>query len=191
MARLPSPANVPGNDQTLDDYTPLPSGNYTAMVVQSEFKETKAKTGHYLQLRWKVIEGEFKDRLIFDNLNLDNPNPVAVEIARKRLNTICKAAGKVGVEDSEELHGIPVDLTVKLKKGDAQNPDSNDISGYKEAGTAGSAGDTPEFMKGNENKNPAAQQEGQSTPPEVPGDPPGSTGAPDEGKATTKKLPWE
>ena len=43
------------------------------------------KTGKYLQLRLDIISGPYKNRVIFDRLNLQNPNDKAVEIAKKQL----------------------------------------------------------------------------------------------------------
>ena len=108
MARLPLTANTPDNKAGMDDFSAMEAGSAPAFIRTSSYKETKAKTGHYLQLIWKIADGPNKGRQIFDNLNLDNPNTIAVEIANKSLNSICQACDKVGVEDSEILHGIPI-----------------------------------------------------------------------------------
>ena len=107
MAKLPQPANTSENKEGLTDFSAIPAGKYPMMLIKSEFKQTKAKDGHYLDCRFKVIDGERKGKLLFEKFNLDNPNPVAVEIANKAVNSLSAACGKVGVEDSEELHGIP------------------------------------------------------------------------------------
>ncbi len=130
MPKLPDSFNTSTNKEGLDDYTALPAGDVIAKITKSSYKQTKKKDGHYLQLIWKVDHGAHKGRTIFDNLNLDNPNPIAVEIANKCLNSICQAAEKVGVEDSEELHDIPIKLTLKVDKATAQNPESNSITAY-------------------------------------------------------------
>jgi len=132
MAQLPWMANTDGNTEGMTDFSPLPSGKYNAQIVKSEYKETKKKDGHYLSLQLKILDGTYKDRVLFENLNLDNPNPVAVEIANKALNSICQACGAVGVEDSEELHGIPMMIKVRLKPKTATQPPSNDILFYEE-----------------------------------------------------------
>lgn len=144
MARLPLTANTEGNKDSLDDFSAMPPGEATACITSSKYMETKKKNGHYLQLKWKIMEGEHKGRILFDNLNLDNPNPVAVEIANKALNSICQAAGKVGVQDSEELHGVPILVKWKVNPADAQNPASNSISGYKTASQPVAQEDAPQ-----------------------------------------------
>jgi hypothetical protein len=131
VARLPLTANTEDNKEGLDDYTPIPAGPVIAQITTSGYKQTKAKTGNYLQLIWKVISGKYAGRTLFDNLNLDNPNPIAVEIANKSLNSICQACEKVGVQDSEELHGIPVELTLSVTPATSTQPASNNIKAYK------------------------------------------------------------
>ena len=73
------------------DFEPIPAGKYEAVITESEMKPTKAGTGHYLQLTFQVVEGEFKNRLLWARLNLDNPNATAVQIARAELSAICRA----------------------------------------------------------------------------------------------------
>jgi len=131
MAKLPRGYNTDDNNQSMDDFTAMDAGTYAAMVTKSEYKETKAKTGHYLQLVFMILEGKYKGRFFFENLNLDNPNPVAVDIANKMLNSICKACNKASVEDSEELHEIPVNVTIKINPKTATHPASNSSTKYE------------------------------------------------------------
>lgn len=134
MAKLPLSFNSEGNNEGMTDYTALPAGEYVAYITKSDYKQTKAKTGHYIQLVLKIAGGKAKGRVLFENLNLDNPNPIAVEIANKTLNSICQACDKVGVEDSEELHGIPMKLTLKVTPATATQPASNNVTKYDKAG---------------------------------------------------------
>ena len=64
------------------DFDPIPAGKYVAVITASEVKPNKAGTGSYLQFTFQVIEGEFKNRILWARLNLDNPNETAVKIAR-------------------------------------------------------------------------------------------------------------
>jgi hypothetical protein len=168
MAQLPLSYNTPENNEGLTDFTALPADKYVVHIVKSEYKETKAKTGHYLQLQQKVISGKYKGRLIFENLNLDNPNPTAVEIANKALNSICKACKKAGVQDSEELHGIPFYATLKVNPATATQPASNQVVSYSAI---------------EDGANIEIDVSAESTPASNPD----ATSTPKEGK----KLPWE
>jgi len=171
MARLPLRANTEDNKEGLDDFTAIEAGSAPAFIKSSQYKQTKAKNGYYLMLVWKIADGPHKGRQLFDNLNLDNPNPIAVEIANKSLNSICQAMGKVGVEDSEELHGIPIMITWKVTPATPQNPPGNSITAYKP-------------MEEGEGAN--VEVDMSATTPTTEGE----TATPGTG-AATKKLPWE
>jgi len=132
MALLPKKYNTPENSQGMDDRSPLPSGDYVVAITRSEIKQTKAKNGHYLAIGMKVLQGPHAGRMLFENLNLDNPNPIAVEIADKTLNSICKACGKAGIEDSSEIHDIPMTVTVVEDDSNPQYP-GNIIRAYNPA----------------------------------------------------------
>lgn len=118
------------------DFTPIPAGKYKAMIVDSEVKPTSAGNGNYLKLEWEIIEGEFANRKVFANLNLDNPSVNAVEIARRDLSAICHACGKLQVSDSNELHDTPCVITVKVTPPKGDYGASNKITKY-EPGSVG------------------------------------------------------
>ena len=95
-----------------DDFEPITPGDYVALIVASEKKETKAKTGYYLEFTFQIVEGEFKERRLWDRLNLWNANKTAVKIANQRLAEIRKATGILNPSSSEELHDKPLLLKV-------------------------------------------------------------------------------
>jgi hypothetical protein len=119
------------------EFDPIPAGKYLAVIADSEMKPTKSGTGHYLQLAFQIIEGEFKGRFVWARLNLDNANTTAVQIARAELSAICRAVGVMTPGDSVELHNLPLMITVKCKKRDDTGEISNEIKGYakREAAT--------------------------------------------------------
>src|SRR5690606_14954828 len=87
-----------------EDFSPIPVGEYSAHIVDSDVKPTKNNTGHYAELEFEVTAGEFKGRKVWARLNLDNPNPKAVEIAQRELSAICHAVGVLQVTDTQQLH---------------------------------------------------------------------------------------
>lgn len=115
-------------------FNPLPAGDYSVIITESEVKPTKDGQGQYLQLRLEVQGGEFGGRVLFDRLNLWNNNQQAQEIAQRTLSAICHAVGILQVEDSQVLHNIPLIATVKVKQASGNYDASNEIKGYKQAG---------------------------------------------------------
>lgn len=133
-------ANLGGvfNAETVEPkgtYEPLPVSKYKAAIVDSEFKTTRSGDGRYLNLKFEVIDGEYKGRNLWALLNLDNPNPKAVEIAQRELSAICRAVNKLHVSDSSELHHLPMIVDVKIEVSEQYGP-KNVIKGYEALGGA-------------------------------------------------------
>jgi len=172
MALLPKAANTEDNNQGADSFEAIPAGEYLAQITKSEMKANKAKTGHFLLLIHTIIEGKHKGSSIFVRLNLDNPNPKAVEIANKELNSICQACEQEGVEDSEDLHGIPMCIKVAVVPASANWPASNDIKKWSpEAEYEGGE------IEAEQTPAPTSDNPGEAMP----------EGAP----ASDGKMPWE
>jgi len=112
------------------DYSPIPAGKYLAAITESEEKPTKAGTGAYLALTFQILEGEFQGRKLWARLNLQNPNPKAVQIAQAELSAICRAVNVLKPQDSVELHDLPLMITVKCRKRAETDEITNEISGY-------------------------------------------------------------
>ena len=126
-------ANLKGFDAATVEpataFEPIPAGKYLAVLVNSEQKPTKSGQGSFLELTFEVIEGEFKGRKVWARLNLDNPSPMAVKIARAELSALCRAVGVLTPKDSAELHNLPLLITVKQKAGPG-NEDFNEVKGF-------------------------------------------------------------
>jgi len=118
---------------------PIPAGKYLAVISDSEYKPTKAGGGKYLQLTFQVLEGEYKGRLVWARLNLENKSEMTVKIARGELSAICRAVGVMQPKDSIELHNIPLEISVGLKKRDDNGEFTNVIKGYTKKGAGASA----------------------------------------------------
>ena len=119
------------------DFEPIPAGKYLAVITASEMKPTKTGSGTFLELTFQVIEGQYKNRMLWSRLNLDNPNAQAVQIAQAELSAICRAVGVITPKDSIELHNLPLLVTVKVKKREDTGYLVNEIKAYakKEAAT--------------------------------------------------------
>ena len=130
MALLPD-VFVP-EEASSNGFDPIPAGMYEAELTKSEIKTTKAKDGKYLAFCFKVLDGEFEGRMIWTNLNIVNKNETAVKIAQGDLKAICESVGFEGeLEDTEDLHNIPLAIKVSVKEETAQWPAKNEIKGYK------------------------------------------------------------
>lgn len=134
MALLPS-VFVPEETEDME-FKPLKAGWYPAELVKSELKITKDKKGKYLSFQFKVTEDandeSSEGRFVFTNLNIVNANETAVKIAHSDLKAICEAVGHEGeLEDTVDLHNIPLMIKVSYKPETPDWPAKNEIKGYK------------------------------------------------------------
>lgn len=116
----------------------VPAGWYNVAIDDSEMKPTNPKpgeatsTGAYMQVRFTILDGQYAGRKLFARLNLKNSNQQTVEIAYKQLSAICHAVGVLRIQDSAQLHGIPLKVKVKLRTDPTgKYEDQNDITSFK------------------------------------------------------------
>lgn len=109
---------------------PVPKGWYIAQIVNSEIKPTKTPGGARLNIQFKILQGDFINRVAFGGYNVQNSNPVAVNIAMEELAELSKAVGVPVWNDTEQLHGIPFNLKLKIKHDEGYEP-SNEPDAYK------------------------------------------------------------
>ena len=106
-------------------FEPVPPDTYIAQIIESDLRVTSSGNGEYIALTWEIVEGSFTGRRIFSNLNIVNPNEKAVQIAKSFLKQVCKAVGIEELQDTQELHGTPMRVVVKVRPPqngyDAQN----------------------------------------------------------------------
>lgn len=178
----------------------IPAGWQNCIITNTEMKPTSDGSGQYMELVSEVSDGQYKGRKLFDRLNLMNNNATTVEIAYKTLKAIYNACGKVRVNDSAELHGIPLKVKVKLRPTRTDEATgktyeaSNEVGGYDHissdhstgtgsslaGGVAGAPSGTPAW---------AAGQPGGTAGPATGGV---ATGGPANGPAATAGAqPWQ
>ena len=137
----------------------MPDHWATAIITESELKPTNAGDGQRLNFTFTIVQGQqFANRKVWAGLNIVNPSEKAVEISRADLSAICRACNKPQIQDSNELHGIPLDIKIGIQKAQyrkdpqtglvAKDPTGadvveyeakNEIKGYAPMGTKASA----------------------------------------------------
>ena len=106
------------------DFAPLPAGDYLAMIVDSQMKDTKTGRGQYLELTLQVVDGPMAKRLLWDRLTLIHDNAKTVEINQRKLSSICHAVGVLQVSDSMADTGqLAHDGAREVRRGPAVRPE--------------------------------------------------------------------
>jgi len=117
--------------EPLDQFEALPAGWYPCIISGSDTFITRAGNEAY-KLELTVTDGPAVNRKLFVNLNIGHPNASADEIARRELASICAAAGVSGIEETEELHNLPLEARVVIES-TAEHGDRNRVKGYRPA----------------------------------------------------------
>jgi hypothetical protein len=103
--------------ETEDDnnFDPVPIDDYMVIICNSDYKRNNKDTGMNLSLTYKIIEGPFKDRIIFENLSVEHNILKTQEIAQRTYNSIKLAIGVSEINDTAELHNKPLKIKVGIK----------------------------------------------------------------------------
>lgn len=103
------------------DFELIPPGDYVAQIIEAEIRQPKSGDGHMLALTWKICEGEYENRQVWDTLCYQHSNVMAQDIARRRLKDICTAF------DITEQVAIPKSSNSSRRRyGSAFNPTRTD-----------------------------------------------------------------
>ena len=124
------------NVEPADNFEPIPAGTYNAVIIKSEMKPTKDGNGSFLELEFQVLDGEYKGRLVWSRLVLENKNELTVKIAKSQLADICRAVNVPTPKDSLELHNLPLQIKVAVKKRSDNGEPANEIRAYRKRETA-------------------------------------------------------
>jgi hypothetical protein len=136
------------------DFALLPPGKYTVVVEKAEVKQTKKGDGHYVALVLSVLDGQYKNRKVFDRINIDNPNQQCVEIGFRCLAALGQALGLTKITDSNQLvNGVCV-AHVKVKD------EQNEVRTYSATNT----GQTTDAAVDTANRTQAIKDEKQTAP---------------------------
>ena len=116
-------------------FAPIPAGNYLAVVTSSEVKPLKSGNGTGVSLQFQIVDGQYANRRIYSNINIQHSNPKAEGIGQSQLSQLCHATGILQLKDTQELHNIPVNIKVKIRVAapGSNYDDQNDITGYESA----------------------------------------------------------
>ena len=107
----------------------IPSGTYEAVVTDSETRATKNGNGMGINLTFEILsEGPAKGRKVFAWINYENASAKAQQIGREELASLCKAVGVAELNDTNQLHNLPLMVTVGVNRND---PTHNVVKAYK------------------------------------------------------------
>ena len=102
---------------------PIPEGVYLGEIVHAEDAVSKSGADK-ISLRWKVMEGEYADRIIFHDLAF---HPNALWRTKQVLLNLGYDAKFSGEVDPEGLLGLTGELSINIRTSDQINPDTGEV----------------------------------------------------------------
>ena len=113
---------------------PLPAGTYLAHITESDVQPLKSGNGEGLKLTFEIIDGQFKGRKVWENLNIRHSNEDTQRIAQSQLSALCHAVNVIKLLDTAALHFKPVRINVTVREAQGIYKASNNIKGYEAVG---------------------------------------------------------
>ena len=124
-------------------------------ITNTEIKENSAKDGVYFKVEFTSPMG-----VVFQNYNIWNKTPKAVEIAHGQLSALCRAVNIYQIDWSNEgaaLRNAQGLMDVGYQKGEEPSPDNPNAKGYTELKRVYD-------MAGNDPSKPGQAQQAQPQP---------------------------
>ena len=118
------------------DYAPLPDGWYQAEIESAELKDTRAGTGKYINVRYRIQGPTHENRVVFDIMNINNPNPKAEEIGRQSMGDLMRAIGRNRISDTDQMIGGQCEIKLKTQPAKDGYDARNKVAGWKASGAA-------------------------------------------------------
>ena len=109
----------------------LPASEYVAHAVEASIQQPHSGDGYYLALTWKIIEGDYGGRQVWQRITYLHSSEQAQTIGRKMLKDLCVATGVAEQVDNAEVFlfkRVRIRLGIERDK-QGVYPDKNRISG--------------------------------------------------------------
>ncbi len=118
-------------DTTLakNQYALIPKGIYAAVICFSQIAVSKDRTP-YLKLKFKIIDGDFKNRMIYNNFTINHHKQEARDKSNIMLAWLCQCIGVDQFSDTAQLHNKPLMICVNSRK-DEFYGEQNIIENYQ------------------------------------------------------------
>ena len=139
------------NSVEITSRDPIPAGIYEALICDSEVRPTRSGNGKGINLTFEILSGPHKGRKVFAWINFQHPKAEAQRIGQEELARICKAVGVGKLDDTAQLHNLPMMITVAIDKDDQSRnviknykaKEGNELDASAPASGAAASGDAP------------------------------------------------
>jgi len=97
----------------------IPTGSYEAIITESEAKPMKSGQGTGINFTFQIVSGPCSGRKLWQWVTYEHrSSPEAQRIGREQLSAICHAVGVLQLQDTAQLHNLPLIISVGIDKRD-------------------------------------------------------------------------
>jgi hypothetical protein len=120
--------NAPENNES----NVIPAGEYNAVLVKYEKRESKKTPGaFYLWMEFQIVNGEFQNKHVTTMINLWHPSAETVRIAKTQLSALGRALNILNPRDPSEFMAKPLKIRVGVSEAKGEYGAQNTIKGFK------------------------------------------------------------
>ena len=121
----------------ISSHEPVQPGTYEAVITESEIRPCRSGAGRGINLTFEILSEPAKGRKVWNWINYIHPKQEAQRIGQEELARLCRAVGIEKLDDTVQLHNIPLMITVAIDKDD---PTRNVIKKVAAKATPAAAG---------------------------------------------------
>jgi hypothetical protein len=100
-----------------DSWNLIDPGEYEAQIIEASVVQPQSGDGYYILAVWKILQGEFENRQVWQRITFTHSSDQARTIGRKMLKSLCIALGvDEHVEDVEVFLFKPAKIKVGIEK---------------------------------------------------------------------------
>lgn len=103
------------NAEVAGDFEVFEAGVYPTQLIESDIAPTSAGTGKLFKYKAEIVDGEHKGRLVFGQMNLQNPNATATKIGQGEFAALRLVTGVASPEDTADLHFKAFEAAIEIE----------------------------------------------------------------------------
>lgn len=104
-------------EEQMNNFAPIPEGVYTVRIEEVTEKQTR-NGGIMIALKERITEGQFRNRVLFQNINVQNSSEIATRIGRETMLKVFIATGVPTNADTIKLTNKTMQVKVIQEAGD-------------------------------------------------------------------------
>ena len=95
----------------------IPEGDYKIVILKDTVKDNKKNTGKIWKLKLQIIEGQFKNKILDDNINIIHNSPICQKIGQGVLRNISELTGTpYPPKNTDAIFGKPIGCHISIQE---------------------------------------------------------------------------